>query len=309
MHSWACHRMCNHSCSAVTICNHSCSDVTYNGISVRCVARSLYDMSTLDVYLTCVHYMPTSGGLDVCLKFLPRICQRCSNSISDAQDEASSSCASVTWLIHVWDTTHSCLRHNSFMSVTWLIRVCGMAYLCLWRDSFMSVTWLMHVCDTTRPCLWHDSFMFVSWLIHVCDMMSCLWHDSLMVWHDPCMICWWWRHSISDAPHYEADEGYTCCSVLQCVAVCWSVLQCVAVCCSVTHCNTLQLTASHWNTFQHTAAHVLCSFLNLFKHLNVLLLHASLLARLLHHLCVYVHVCACVCVCVSGRERVCEYEK
>ena len=109
----------------------------------------------------------------------------------------------VTWLIHMCDLTHSCVRHDSFICVTCLIHMCNMTHSYVWHDSFICVTWLIHMCDMThlcmcdmaRPwvwhvsfmcdvtysCVWHDPFMCVVWLIHV-------WHDSsivlMHVWHD-----------------------------------------------------------------------------------------------------------------------------
>ena len=34
-----------------------------------------------------------------------------------------------TWRIHMWDMTHSRVRHDSFICVTWFIHVCDMAHL------------------------------------------------------------------------------------------------------------------------------------------------------------------------------------
>jgi len=36
-----------------------------------------------------------------------------------------------TWLIHTCDTTHSCVRHDSFMCATWLIHVRSRTQMCL----------------------------------------------------------------------------------------------------------------------------------------------------------------------------------
>jgi len=72
----------------------------------------------------------------------------------------------MTWLIHVCDTTHPCVWHDSFMYVIRLIHVCDMTHSCMWHDSFMCVTWLIYVCDTTHSCVWHDSFICQAcWLL------------------------------------------------------------------------------------------------------------------------------------------------
>jgi len=63
--------------------------------------------------------------------------------------------ACVTWLIHMWDTTHANVQHDLFM--------CGVTHSYVWHDSisFIRVTWLdfIHTCDMTRShsYVWHDS--------------------------------------------------------------------------------------------------------------------------------------------------------
>ena len=55
---------------------------------------------------------------------------------------------------------------------------------------------------------------------------------------------------------------WSCCSVLQCVAVCCSVLQCVAVCCSAFHCVVeIQLTCEVMNAVVLQCVTVCCSVL------------------------------------------------
>jgi len=119
----------------------------------------------------------------------------------------------VTWLIHIYDVTHSyvwrdsfiCVTHHdhvwhvSFIYVTWLVLV--------WHDSFIYVTWLIlpyvtrlvchaprtnvtwliyipwsiHICDMTHSYEWHDSFIRVTWLLHMCHVIrSYVWRDSLI---------------------------------------------------------------------------------------------------------------------------------
>ena len=68
---------------------------------------------------------------------------------------------------HVWDTTHSYVRHDSFMGVTWLIQSCDMTHSWVWHDSSATFTRRhelstplhsrmthAHVWDMTHSCVW-----------------------------------------------------------------------------------------------------------------------------------------------------------
>jgi len=77
------------------------------------------------------------------------------------------------------DMTHSYVWHDSFISVTWLIDVFDMTHTCIRTASHVLstvtcsswlVTWLIHVCDMTHSYVWHDSFICVTWLIRMCDV-------------------------------------------------------------------------------------------------------------------------------------------
>ena len=46
---------------------------------------------------------------------------------------------SVTWLIHMCDTTHSYMRHDLFICFSWLIHTCDMTHSYVWHDSFICV--------------------------------------------------------------------------------------------------------------------------------------------------------------------------
>jgi len=101
----------------------------------------------------------------------------------------------VTWLIHLCDTTHSSVWHDSTFCVTWLIYLCDMPHSSLWHDSFISVTWLNHLCDRTLSYVWHDAHMNKSW--HAYEwVMSHTWmsraHQS--VWHDSIIFVPWLIH-------------------------------------------------------------------------------------------------------------------
>jgi len=58
-------------------------------------------------------------------------------------------------LIHMWDMTHSYVRHDSFICETWLIHMWDMTHSYVRHDSFICETWLM-----TRIDAWiHDGSM------------------------------------------------------------------------------------------------------------------------------------------------------
>jgi len=91
----------------------------------------------------------------------------------------------VTWLIHMWNMTHSHVCNDPFVCVTRTIHMRDTTYSYAWNGSFIGVTWLLHMCDMTHAYAWHDAFIRVNWLIHTCDMThSYAWHDSLHGWHD-----------------------------------------------------------------------------------------------------------------------------
>ena len=108
----------------------------------------------------------------------------------------------ATWLVHHWDMTHSCVRHDSFiietwLNETWLIHVCDMtrASLLLAIHCSLSnhVSFMSHSClisftvrcasaIMTHSYVRHDSFICVTWLIHMCDMThSYVRHDSFIL--------------------------------------------------------------------------------------------------------------------------------
>ena len=85
-------------------------------------------------------------------------------SSSASRSVTSSASRSVTWLIHVCDVTHSCLRRelvrgwdrhatifvavycDVLVTVTWCIRVRNMMLSCVRRDSLLAGTWLRCGC-------------------------------------------------------------------------------------------------------------------------------------------------------------------
>ena len=87
-----------------------------------------------------------------------------------------------TWLIHVWEMTYWCVRHDLIICETWLIHVWDMTSSCVWHDSFMYATWLIHVTDV--PSTDHVPLHRV---IHAWDMtLLGVRHDSFIARHDSC---------------------------------------------------------------------------------------------------------------------------
>ena len=94
-----------------------------------------------------------------------------------------------TWLIYIWDMTHSSCLRLTFESDAW-------------HDAFLCVTWLIHTWDMTRSYMGHDSFIMPtsdvriifkscvchdSWRIYMCDMTHA---SSLPVTFEPsCFVC------------------------------------------------------------------------------------------------------------------------
>jgi len=92
--------------------------------------------------------------------------------------------ASVPWLIHVCDMTHSCVHHDSFICVPWL--VCDMTQSYVGHDVF-KCTWKMSDGQravqyrTTHSHVWPDSFICLPWLIYMWAITrSYVWHDSII---------------------------------------------------------------------------------------------------------------------------------
>jgi len=91
-------------------------------------------------------------------RFLSR-CRRdrVTRLIECAHLDKTTHCIYVTWLIHIWDMTHSYVGHDSFICGTWLIHMWDMTHSYVGHDSFICETWLIHMCDMTHPHVWHDS--------------------------------------------------------------------------------------------------------------------------------------------------------
>ena len=59
--------------------------------------------------------------------------------VSDALCVPTTWCVSVTWPLHMCDTTHLSVWHALCVPTTW----------------FVCVMWPIHMCDTTHLCVWH----------------------------------------------------------------------------------------------------------------------------------------------------------
>jgi len=147
----------------------------------------------------------------------------------------------VTWLIHMWDMTHSYVWHDTV--------ICDMTpeyvthcLIHMWHDSFICVTQRIHMCDTTHSylaslrrhitykcvvshiwmshvtCEWSKRawvchalpHSYVTRLIHLCDTTHSyeiwrlihMWHDALFI-RDASFVC--------DMTHsYMAHDSFIC---------------------------------------------------------------------------------------------------
>jgi len=124
----------------------------------------------------------------------------------------------VTWLIHMCDMTHSCVRHDSFKCM----QMCDLTHSNVCHDSFHSV-----MCDMTHSntvhifvflYVWHHSptvrlksFICVTRHRYVCDMthpyVTCRSHvrdvTHTLAWHDS-FICVTWLIHIRDRTNLYA---------------------------------------------------------------------------------------------------------
>ena len=177
----------------------------------------------------------------------------------------------LTWLIRMFDMTHSYVRHDMFICVTWRIHMCDMKCSYMWYDVFTCATWHIHTCDMTHSHVWHDAFTCVTWRIHMCDMTySHVWHD---VWHDvlTCATCLihmirrnirmrvtWLIHMCAMTHSYVCHDSFICAP--------WLIHMCAMTHSYVWHGSFMHGTthsfqlwilllfiATHCNTVQHTA--------------------------------------------------------
>ena len=87
---------------------------------------------------------------------------------------------------HVWHESFTCVAY-SFASVAWLIHVCDITHSRGFAASIVGDRKRASgVCDMRHSCVWHDSLTCVIWLIHV-DLLSVLW--TMIIALQVCMMC------------------------------------------------------------------------------------------------------------------------
>ena len=146
--------------------------------------------------------------IHICVKSLIHICVTWLIYLCDIRQESlQTKIARGTWLIHLFDMTHLCVCHESFVCVTcsficvtWLIYTWDMTYSPVRRVAFTFTTWPMHMCAMAHSFMWHSSFICVTWLIRECTMRdtshSHVWHDTLMCDLNGPQKTFWLRMSI-----------------------------------------------------------------------------------------------------------------
>ena len=104
----------------------------------------------------------------------------------------------ATWLIHMCDTTHSYVRHDS---VYRRIHICDVTYAFEWHDSTVRVTWF-HMCVMTHSYVWNDLFIHATWFIHTSDMFDC------HVCNDSFIYVTWLHHICAIAHLYVCHNSF-----------------------------------------------------------------------------------------------------
>ena len=124
--------------------------------------------------------------------------------------------AGATWLINMWDVTHSYLRHDLADMTYWSISlvfppVCGfdMTDLHVRRDSFMFLTW-----HSAFTCVkWLHLYACVTWLyLYACvtwlHLYACVTWLHLYVWCDSCSYVW---HDCIQMCGFDRCSPWGCC--------------------------------------------------------------------------------------------------
>ena len=114
----------------------------------------------------------------------------------------------VTWLIHVYEMTHSYVTWHAdrWYQLRWRIPLRSMTHSYVWHDACIRDTWLIHMCEMTHLYVWHDAF--------ICDMtcrtLVSLEMTHLYVRHDA-FICLIWRIYMRHASHsYVWHDAFIC---------------------------------------------------------------------------------------------------
>ena len=141
-----------------------------------------------------------------------------------------------TRLIHVWDMTHSYLRHDSFIFETWLIHIWDIAhsFICERHDSFICEAWRIHshvwrsvdgtygrchdssICETQHMNLWDTTHAYVRHDACICETwLVCMWDMSRSYARD--MIYSHVRHDLFTC---ETWRIHTCAALWTCIHTC-----------------------------------------------------------------------------------------
>jgi len=122
----------------------------------------------------------------------------------------NTSTQNATWLMHTWDMTHLCMRHESFV-------MCDVTRSYMIHDSFMRATWRIYICNMARiymthPCMRHDSFIhdasiYATWLVYTWYMSN----SDLSVHVVAAQVEW--KQSISTSRRQSCDPSIGFCDV------------------------------------------------------------------------------------------------
>jgi len=78
-------------------------------------------------------------------------------------------------LLRLWkEMAHSDVRQNSFICATWLIHMWDMTHsyrALFWMTSTRVKRWRIQMCDRSCSYVQHDAFIFVAWLVQMWDMI------------------------------------------------------------------------------------------------------------------------------------------
>jgi len=99
----------------------------------------------------------------------------------------------VAWLIHAWHDSLICMTWLfcvvSFIRVTWLVQMWDLTHSYAWRDSSVRVTWLIHTCGVTHFHMWHVWHKMYVWHnLFICVPRPCGVTYSY-VWHGFSSAC------------------------------------------------------------------------------------------------------------------------
>ena len=85
----------------------------------------------------------------------------------------------VTWLIQIWDMSHSYVEQDDTLShvphVNESCPTCERVMSHMWMsheqdDTFICAPWLLHMWDMTHSYVRYDSFTCAPWFLHICAM-------------------------------------------------------------------------------------------------------------------------------------------